>query len=121
MRLRSCTKLLTLIYAFSITAFGIMEGGHEVMHAVKNTFHYHAAHEHHVLEDHSAFADHDKSFADSLIATIVFGFLFFEVCCILLIGVAVNLQFYSPDSVCPKNVSRNPFIPPPISTRSFHF
>ena len=52
MKLPAYTNFLILIYGLSITAFGIMEIGHETMHAIKNGIHHHEADHHHILEDH---------------------------------------------------------------------
>ncbi len=116
MKLRAFTNFLILIYGLSITAFGIMEIGHETMHAFKNRVHHHEADHHHILEDHNiSFHDDDTNSIDNILSSLSFSILFYEFSVIPLIDVLVKFQYRLLDVVKTNTVVSSPFIPPPIA------
>ena len=93
MKLRLLTNFLILIYGLSIIAFGVMEIGHEALHAFKNGVHHHEADHHHILEDHNvSFHNDDTNSIDNLLSTLSFTILFYEFCAIILTDVLAKLQ-----------------------------
>ena len=116
MKLRALTNFLILIYGLSITAFGIMEIGHETMHAFRNGAHHHEADHHHILEDHNIlFHDDDTNSIDNILSSLSFSILFYEFSGIRLIDILVELQYHLFDVVKTITVVSSPFIPPPIT------
>ena len=116
MKLRALTNFLILIYGLSITAFGIMEIGHETMHAFKNVVHHHEADHHHILEDHDIlFHDDNTNSIDNILSSLSFSILFYEFCAIILIDILAKLQYHSLDAAKTNTIVCSPFIPPPIA------
>ncbi|HEY5823338.1 MAG TPA: hypothetical protein VIT44_03175 [Cyclobacteriaceae bacterium] len=115
MKLRALTNFLILIYGLSITAFGIMEIGHETMHAFKNGIHHHEADHHHIFEDHGIVHDDNADSIDNILSSLSFTILFYEFCDIVLLDVLAKLQYYSLEPAKTITVVRCPFIPPPIA------
>ncbi len=115
MKLPAFTSFLILIYGLSITAFGIMEIGHEAMHAIKNGIHHHEADHHHILEDHGILHDDNADSIDNILSSLSFSILFYEFCAIILLDVLAKLQYYSLAPAKTITVVRCPFIPPPIT------
>ena len=114
MKLRLLTNFLILIYGLSIIAFGVMEIGHETLHAFKNEIHQHEADHHHILGDHNvSFHDDDTNSIDSVLSTLSFSILFYEFCAIILIDVVAKLQYYPLETIKISTVVCSPFIPPP--------
>ena len=120
MKLRALTNFLILIYGLSIIAFGIMEIGHETMHAFKNGVHHHEADHHHILEDHNiSFHDDDTNKMDNILSSLSFSILFYEFSAIPLIDILVKLRYHLLDVVKTNTVVSSPFIPPPIGYLTF--
>ena len=116
MKLRALTNFLILIYGLSITAFGIMEIGHETMHAFKNEVHHHEAAQHHILEDHDILIQDDNTNSiDSILSSLSFSILFYEFCAIILIDILPKLHYHSSDAAKTNTIVCAPFIPPPIA------
>ena len=116
MKLRALTNFLILIYGLSITAFGIMEIGHEAMHAFKNRVHHHEAGQHHILEDHDIMTHDDNTNSiDNILSSLSFSILFYEFCPITLIDVHAKPRYQSMDPFKPNTAVFSPFIPPPIT------
>ena len=116
MKLRALTNFLILIYCLSLTAFGIMEIGHEAMHTFKNVVHHHEADHHHILKDHDImFHDDNTNSIDNILSSLSFSILFYEFCAIILLDVLANLQYYSLAPAKTNTVVCCPFIPPPIT------
>lgn len=115
MKLRAFTNFLILIYGLSITAFGVMEMGHETLHEFKNSLHHHQADHHHVLEDHDVVVHDDNTNSiDSTLSSLAFSILFYEFCTITLPDVRAKLQYHSLKPAKTHPVVCRPFIPPPI-------
>jgi hypothetical protein len=116
MTLRALTNFLMLIYGLSITAFGIMEIGHEAMHAFKNAVHHHEADHHHILEDHDIMLPDDSTNSiDNILSSLSFSIAFYESCPLVLIDVLPKLQYQLWDAAKTITVVCSPFVPPPIS------
>jgi hypothetical protein len=116
MKLRALTNFLILIYGLSITAFGVMEIGHETMHAFKNGVHHHEADHHHILEDHNISShDDDTNGMDNILSSLSFSIFFYEFSAIPLIDTLVKLQYHLLDVLKTNTVVSSPFIPPPIA------
>ena len=115
MKLRALTNFLILIYGLSITAFGIMEIGHETMHAFKNGIHHHEADHHHILEDHGIVHDDNADSIDNILSSLSLSILFYEFCNIILLDVQAKLQYHSLAPAKTITVVCSPFIPPPIA------
>jgi hypothetical protein len=116
MKLRAVTNFLILIYGLSITAFGIMEIGHEAMHTFKNAVHHHEADHHHILEDHDIMVlDDSPNSIDDMLSSLSFSIAFYESCAVVLIDVLPKLQYQLCDAVKIITVVCPPFVPPPIS------
>jgi len=115
MKLRALTNFLILIYVLSITAFGIMEIGHEAMHAFKNGIHHHEADDHHILEDHGFLNDDNVDSIDNILSSLSFSILFYEFCAIALLNSLDKLQYHSLEPAKTITVACSPFIPPPIT------
>jgi len=116
MKLRLLANFLILIYGLSIIAFGVMEIGHETLHAFKNGVHHHEADHHHILEDHNvSFHNDETDSIDKVLSTLSFSILFYEFCAIILIDVVAKLQYYPLRTIKTNTVVCSPFIPPPIT------
>jgi hypothetical protein len=115
MKLPAFTSFLILIYGLSIVAFGIMEIGHETMHAFRNGIHHHEADHHHILEDHGILHDDNADSIDNILSSLSFSTFFYEFSPIIFLDVVAKLQYHSLAPAKTVNVVRCPFIPPPIT------
>lgn len=74
-------KLLILIYGLSITGYGLLDGGHKIVHRFKNPLHHHEVdlhHDHDVNDHHTIFISGDEKDDASITDSIkIFGFLLF--------------------------------------------
>ncbi len=69
-------KLMILIYGISIAGYVLLDGGHTVLHNLKNKLHHHN-HGHHHVEDHQDIFTPDVSHSDTQDSVKIFGFLLF--------------------------------------------
>jgi hypothetical protein len=116
MKLRLLTNFLVLIYGLSIIAFGIMEIGHETLHAFKNGVHHHEADYDHIFEDHNIVVHDDVTNSiDNILSSLSFSIFFYEFCAIALIDVLAKHQYYLLDVGKTNTLVYSPFIPPPIA------
>ena len=113
MKLRAVTNFLMLIYGLSITAFGIMEIGHEAMHAFKNAVNHHEAN-HYILKDHDIQLDDNTNTINNILSSLSFNIAFYETCALVLINVLSKPQYQLPDAAKTITVVCSPFVPPPI-------
>jgi hypothetical protein len=115
MRHRVCSYLLIALYTLSITAFGIMEAGHEIMHTLKNNIHYHEADDLHALEDHDVMVHDDQAnVVDNLVSSLSLGFLFYESFEMLLIDNSGTVHYLPENDGLSNTFAPAPFSPPPI-------
>ena len=116
MKLRAVINFVILIYGLSITAFGIMELGHEAMHTFKNAVHHHEADYHHILEDHDIMhLDGSTNSIDNILSSLSFSIAFYEFCAVVLIDVLPKTQYQLRDAAKIIAVVCRPFVPPPVS------
>jgi hypothetical protein len=116
MKLCAVTNFLILIYGLSITAFGIMEIGHEAMHTFKNAVHHHEADHRHILEDHDIMhLDGSTNSIDNILSSLSFSIAFYESCAVVLTDVLPKTQYQLWDASKTIAVVCLPFVPPPIS------
>ena len=110
---RVCTYLLIAVYALSISAFCIMEVGHDIMHTLKNKIHYHEAGKHHAVADHNVLLTDDRTLVDSLLSSLSFGFLFFESCEMILTDNSGTDQDHFSNEGKSNTLVSAPILPPP--------
>ncbi|HZB13481.1 MAG TPA: hypothetical protein VE467_10650 [Chryseolinea sp.] len=114
MKLRAITNFLMLIYGLSITAFGIMEIGHEALHSFKNAVHHHEADHHHILEDHDIQLDDSTDTIDNILSSLSFNIAFYESCTLVLINVLSKPQYQLQNAAKTITVACSFFVPPRI-------
>jgi hypothetical protein len=62
---RSVTKLLLVIYGFSIISNSVFDAGHEVLHYFKNSIHHHDHDKSHHVREHHILLEKDLHPGDS--------------------------------------------------------
>ncbi len=108
--------MLLIIHSLSIMGYGIMEGGHELLHSFKNNVHFHDHEHHHHMEDHHIVVRDNVSDTHNEDSTspIHSYFLFFELLDPISIDINMKLPYPTEVIIQFSSLSSIPFVPPPL-------